>query len=193
MQPLPSALTPFTHKKAKILQQLALPDAAYSDASPKGSVDVGVRDLVDEINGVDGFVTTSSCAGRVSVFLEGWRNTAAAAAAAASAPAAPPPPPADDDARHVVAGVGGKGAGGMWLFVSHDPLPQQVAGGWAQHFHLETPPAGEQGVLDPGNAERRLIHFKFEPLVGFQKSANRRRVVDFSNGMLRMGARFSTF
>lgn len=63
----------FARRKEAILAQLAVPDDEYTDLSPKGTVDAGIRDLIDEINGLDGLVTTSSCAGRVSVFLEGRR------------------------------------------------------------------------------------------------------------------------
>ncbi|KAI0476102.1 methyltransferase TYW3-domain-containing protein [Xylariaceae sp. FL0804] len=71
---LPSIPGHFALKKARILAQLAVPDADYTDASPKGSVDAGIRHLIDELNGLDGFVTTSSCAGRVSVFVEGRKS-----------------------------------------------------------------------------------------------------------------------
>ncbi|KAK8005179.1 tRNA wybutosine-synthesizing protein [Apiospora arundinis] len=53
----------FAARKRKILAQLAVPDDEYTDASPKGTVDAGIRDLIDELNGLDGFVTTSSCGG----------------------------------------------------------------------------------------------------------------------------------
>ncbi|CCC08817.1 unnamed protein product [Sordaria macrospora k-hell] len=70
--PTPSFLT----RKSKILSQLSVPDAEYTDASPKGSVDVAIRELIDEINhGYEGLVTTSSCAGRVSVYLEGVKKS----------------------------------------------------------------------------------------------------------------------
>src|SRR5689334_16583600 len=39
-----------------------------ADKSPKGNVDDGVWELINEINAVEGLVTTSSCAGRVSCF-----------------------------------------------------------------------------------------------------------------------------
>ncbi|KAK7972796.1 hypothetical protein PG988_006930 [Apiospora saccharicola] len=68
----------FAARKRKILAQLAVPDAEYTDASPKGNVDAGIRDLIDELNGLDGFVTTSSCGGRVSVFVEGVKKKGAA-------------------------------------------------------------------------------------------------------------------
>lgn len=64
----------FTRRKQAILEQLSVPDEDYTDLSPKGTIDAGIRDLIDEINGLDGLVTTSSCGGRVSVFLEGRRG-----------------------------------------------------------------------------------------------------------------------
>lgn len=70
----PPAPASFIRRKETILAQLALPDDEYTDLSPKGTVDAGIRDLIDEINALDGLVTTSSCAGRVSVFLEGRRG-----------------------------------------------------------------------------------------------------------------------
>ena len=64
----------FETRKSKILAELSTPDAEYSDLSPKGSVDEGIRDLIQDINGLPGLVTTSSCAGRISVFLEGRKK-----------------------------------------------------------------------------------------------------------------------
>jgi tRNA wybutosine-synthesizing protein 3 len=135
--PAPSAI--FTSKKSKILDALSVPDSDYTDLSPKGSVDKGIRHLIDEVNVIDGLVTTSSCAGRVSVFLEGRKALDAG----------------DEDGE--IATPGGKGGGGNWLFVSHDPV---VGDGWV----------GELGLSqDDGSSEapagRRLIHFKFEPMV----------------------------
>lgn len=141
MQGLPAASGHFTAKKTKILSQLAVPDAEYSDASPKGSVDEGIRDLIAEINAVDGIVTTSSCAGRVSVFVEGRKTV-------------------EVGGDGQVAGVGGKGAGGAWLFVSHDPVTESHD--WISSLDLAAP-AGEK--THGSSADRRLIHFKFEPMV----------------------------
>lgn len=212
----------FARRKEAILAQLAVPDDEYTDLSPKGTVDAGIRDLIDEINGLDGLVTTSSCAGRVSVFLEGRRTgrggpTAAdegsllllpghhlaveegeggdgvedqgqgqgggqaeaggAAAGAVRAGATPggggderdePPAPASAD---TVAGVGGKGGGGRWLFVSHEPVesrgkldsePNIVAA----LLGIEEPIFdGKEGSSAEEMGQSRLIHFKFEPMV----------------------------
>lgn len=43
---------------------------ASKDNSNKGSIDAPIRELVDFINKLDCFVTTSSCSGRVVVFEE---------------------------------------------------------------------------------------------------------------------------
>ncbi|OAA47090.1 tRNA wybutosine-synthesizing protein [Metarhizium rileyi] len=139
---LPSPSSGFTERKTRILQQLAVPEAEYTDLSPKGTVDRRIRHLIDEINSTDGFVTTSSCAGRVSIFLEGRKTPTAA--------------DVDDHAVSQVAGVGGKGAGGTWLYVSHDPV--EGSRDWLQELGLEKRDCSAAG-------QRRLIHFKFEPMI----------------------------
>ncbi|CAJ0547835.1 Ff.00g045890.m01.CDS01 [Fusarium sp. VM40] len=147
MQDLASCPSAFVERKKKILEQLAIPDTEYTDASPKGSVDEGIRDLIDEINQQSGFVTTSSCAGRVSVFLEGRRVAEV------------------EGEDEQIAGVGGKGAGGAWLFVSHDPVPDtgDKNTDWSSMFGLEDSALAQEtiGVVK----ERRLVHFKFEAMI----------------------------
>jgi hypothetical protein len=64
----------FDDRKAKILAELSTPDEQYQDLSPKGSVDAGIRDLIAEINALPDYVTTSSCAGRIAVYLEGAKG-----------------------------------------------------------------------------------------------------------------------
>lgn len=147
MQELASSPSAFVGRKKKILEQLAIPDTEYTDASPKGSVDEGIRDLIDEINQQSGFVTTSSCAGRVSVFLEGRRVADTEG----------------EDER--VAGVGGKGAGGAWLFVSHDPVPDKGDGStdWSSLFGLQESTEAQETTGEV--KERRLVHFKYEAMV----------------------------
>ena len=151
MQNLPKPPSLFVSKKEKILEQLAVPNSEYTDASPKGSVDEGIRDLIDEINTHEGLVTTSSCAGRVSVFLEGRKTQL------------------DPEETVQLAGVGGKGGGGKWLFVAHDPI--QTRGdyetrNWAVVLGFQASSVElNHSSSDRGNEERRLIHLKFEPLV----------------------------
>ena len=156
MLPLPSAPPLFEEKKAKILAQLSLPPEEYTDLSPKGSVDEGLLDVIDEVNATDGFVTTSSCAGRASVFLEGSRVRKQGAA------------------EGTVAGVGGKGGGGTWLYVSHDPFEGPSKGrDWDKVFGLK-PDESTEG-LDVNDDEKRFIHFKFEPMVGTEYLQGKRR------------------
>ena len=150
---LPTPSPAFGDRKAKILQQLAVPDADYTDLSPKGSVDEAIRPLLGEINATEGFVSTSSCAGRVSVFLEGKK---AAVTASTSEDA--------DEGSNTerLAGIGGKGGGGTWLYVSHDRYPEQQSKvDWVKVFNLDD----TQGAIQAQKHERRLIHFKFEPMV----------------------------
>lgn len=84
---------PFNQKKAHILRQIESTPEEYSDRSPKGSIDVPLIPLIKLINDQADLVTTSSCSGRVSVYLEGQK----------------------DHSR-----PGSKGLGGKWLFITHD-------------------------------------------------------------------------
>ncbi|KAH9883659.1 methyltransferase TYW3-domain-containing protein [Xylariomycetidae sp. FL2044] len=159
--PLPQPPLAFQRRKSKILQQLAVPDAQYTDASPKGSVDEGIRDLIAEINGLDGLVTTSSCAGRVSVFVEGRKGDGLQNERGDGGDK-----DEDEGAGRVPttkAGVGGKGGGGSWLFVSHEPIPRDHELGRLLGMGRGTGQAGsEKGLESQGT---RLIHFKFEPMI----------------------------
>ena len=61
---------PFDASKSQILDALQ----GGIDRSPKGSVDEPILSLIEEINKLPNFVTTSSCSGRVSVFFEPAEN-----------------------------------------------------------------------------------------------------------------------
>ncbi|TLS22671.1 uncharacterized protein PpBr36_05657 [Pyricularia pennisetigena] len=143
--------TPFLEKKAKIVAQLATPDSVYTDASPKGSVDIGIRELIAEINAQTGLVTTSSCAGRVSVFLEGKKSQHQAQEGGGDA--------------QLAGVVGGKGGGGRWLYVSHEPFGDVAGTSW-QDVLFGADGTGD-AVADEATeeAEERLVHFKFEPMI----------------------------
>lgn len=162
MRSLPQPPQNFLQKKAKILEQLSIPDSEYTDASPKGSVDAGIRDLIDELNELPGFVTTSSCAGRVSVFVEG-RKTAEIGGQTSSEELAEPSQ--DESARTAtVAGVGGKGGGGNWLFVSHDPVKVEDGQDLRDVFGINGKEEAHESTTSREDSSR-LIHFKFEPMV----------------------------
>ncbi|KAF2721220.1 hypothetical protein K431DRAFT_285054 [Polychaeton citri CBS 116435] len=149
-------MTLFEGRKQKILQQLGTPHADYTDASPKGSVDEDVRQLVDDINGLDGFVTTSSCAGRVAVYLEGRRNGMELEPSETREPST---------GVNVQSSLAGKG-GGQWLFVSHQPVDTAC---YDQPGALSS----KMGLVAGGNsapaacnvATGRFIHLKFEPMI----------------------------
>jgi tRNA wybutosine-synthesizing protein 3 len=134
----------FTEKKTRIIQQLDVPESEYNDLSPKGSIDAGIRQLIDEINAIPTLVTTSSCAGRVSVYLEGQKSSVQ---------------PSKVHDSETIASSGGKG-GGKWLFVSHDPV--STHGNLCQLLGLKDIAVASSTALA---ASARLLHFKFEAMV----------------------------
>ena len=151
----------FDIKKEKILRLLAVPFESYTDQSPKGSIDVGIRPLIDNINQLEGIVTTSSCAGRISVYLEGSKATKHKL---------------DDDSNEAQSqsnqrGVpGGKGRGGRWLFVSHDPVHVPERRG------LEDKPLSRllglshrKEDFEYGAGQARYVRFQFEPMVSLER------------------------
>ena len=149
----------FTAKKEAILASLAVAEPLYTDLSPKGSVDEAIRPLIERVNALEGVVTTSSCAGRVSVFLEGIKHSNQEEDR--------------DDAKDSHGGSrgqatvpGGKGMGGRWLFVSHSPVHSSSEGdsiasrlGMCDHDNLYD----IQNLMDLGQV--RLARFQFEPMV----------------------------
>lgn len=175
---IPSCIsTSFARKKARILQELSVPNAEYIDKSPKGSVDEAIRELIDEINAYGGLVTTSSCAGRISVFLEGHGQ-----------------PDGDEEDREEkdneehgereVPGIvttarvpGGKG-GGKFLFVSHEPvqvpeedgmqgLVEKILGGRGAVINAAEEEEDRDAGTVPGlwRVDERVVRFAFEPMV----------------------------
>ena len=155
----------FTVKKNTILASLSIPESNYTDLSPKGSVDTAIKPLIDRINGLDGVVTTSSCAGRVSVFLEGRKqgkeNEGRGNAENNEG--------AQKDSEQVLV-PGGKGIGGKWLFVSHEPV-DLFKEGERKEILSELLGLGSSGVQNEALAfcgdvsEMRLVRFQFEPMV----------------------------
>ncbi|KAK4155163.1 methyltransferase TYW3-domain-containing protein [Chaetomidium leptoderma] len=181
----------FALKKQTILSQLSRPDESYTDASPKGSVDVGVRHLIGHINAHAGLVTTSSCAGRVSVYLEGRKSTTTTAAAAVAGGGGggggeggegeeggrAQAVPGITTPAAAASAVGGKG-GGEWLFVSHDPVTDEEEHGGEEGYErlllgggpelVAASVAGEETAAARRvevDGSSRLIHFKFEPMI----------------------------
>lgn len=164
----------FLAKKKIILNQLSVPISEYDDLSPKGSIDVDIRELIDEINQLEGCVTTSSCSGRISVFLEGkkqddWVRLGGQVVEGKES--------GESSSRQyeaqvvengrgggkTAAGVGGKGGGGKWLFVTHNEVDisqHECAGGLQKLLGMEDQYGGQ-----PHGGRKRFIHFKFEPMV----------------------------
>jgi tRNA wybutosine-synthesizing protein 3 len=129
----------FARKKEAILAHLSVPEDEYQDRSLKGSVDEEIRDLIDEINVYEGLVTTSSCAGRIAVFLEGEKGGRGRPSA-------------------------GKGEG-SFLFTSHAPLdPGSTHRSLTETFQLKLVLREELGSTPVGPGSR-MIRFSFEPMI----------------------------
>lgn len=150
----------FQAKKRKILRDLASDE---SDASPKGNVDTHIRSLIRQLNNLEGVVTTSSCSGRISCFLEGQK-------------ALPNDAPNGDGK----AGFGGKGGGGRWLYVSHDPIQATIAESEddavlrllfdnLQSHELENVTEMSSSF---SNNDTRYVHLNFEPMVSYWYEAH---------------------
>ena len=150
----------FTARKNAILASLSTPDDAYTDLSPKGTVDEAIKPLIDHINGLEGVVTTSSCAGRISVFLEGSKQGKGKGKKVTTS---------EDVVENIegqAAVPGGKGMGGRWLFVSHEPVHLSEHTGYLA-TRLGMSYTGEPCVSqdDMDVTTVRLARFQFEPMV----------------------------
>ncbi|KAG4302451.1 hypothetical protein PCK1_001287 [Pneumocystis canis] len=121
----------FQKKKLNILYKF---NNINLDTSKKGTLDEPIIDLLNLINSNSELVTTSSCSGRISIFVE----------------------------SEMTQNIGGKGLGGQWLMVRHEPwdnviekfILKEIFG----NYHIKTTHSNE---LIGG----RLIHFKFEPMI----------------------------
>ena len=174
MSQLPgNILDAFARKKEEIVKKIS--DPVYTDRSPQGYIDFGIRGLIDDINSQHGLVTTSSCAGRVSVFVEGRKKLVATSRADESVPSLKDEEhqsqesrvPDDREVSVSVASSSGKGARGKWLWVSHEPIVEPTHQDdvyFTTLFGLSTEATGSK-QLAPKDV--RYVHFKFEPMVRF--------------------------
>ncbi|CRG86222.1 hypothetical protein PISL3812_03225 [Talaromyces islandicus] len=173
LQSIPPA---FAARKSKILSDLSVPDAEYTDLSPKGSVDEGIRDLIRDINGLEGLVTTSSCAGRTSVFVEGSKKNKSKTAVSDQQDDSAVQPAGDAAVRagqeqRKFAVSGGKGEG-RWLFVSHDPVSpdssEALAGRPVSYhalFGLEPGDGIPRTTASESENGVRLVRFHYDPMI----------------------------
>ena len=136
----------FDQKKEHLLKEIVFNSESNPDASPKGTIDALCLPLIFLINSHKNMVTTSSCSGRVSVFVEGSKELGIEQKNAEG---------------EKIMKIGAKGDGGRWLFVSHEKGDIQ---GWWTHkdiaLKFEAPPKnGDYSV------ETRYVLFKYEPLI----------------------------
>ncbi|RPA85598.1 hypothetical protein BJ508DRAFT_322628 [Ascobolus immersus RN42] len=170
----------FADHKARILEGID-----FDDRSPKGSIDVQILPLVNKLNAHPQIVTLSSCAGRVSVFLEGEKQAGQQHHGG--------------DAEHQPEVQLGKGSG-KWLFVSHEPverapavsLIEMIFCGKGKDGNYTEKMAERPMLLNPAlmddqlrdiefNEETRLVHFKFEAMLLHLQTEN----LELANNILK--------
>ena len=125
----------FDARKARARDEIALGDdeAAARDRSRAGRVDARCEAIVREAFASDDFFTTSSCSGRVSVFATRAR-----------------------DARE------GKGEGGTWAYVSHEPArAEEVAAAVARRGGEGAGAEDDEG----GGWAKSTLTLRFEPFI----------------------------
>ncbi|KAI9725773.1 MAG: hypothetical protein M1828_002656 [Chrysothrix sp. TS-e1954] len=153
--------TDFIRRKAAIINSLATPPGDYHDQSPKGSVDGEIREMIEDINRLDGCVTTSSCAGRAAVFLEGAARQSSNVCNSTDA---------DRDVPLDTRKAFRKGEGGHWLFVTHSQMQSPKAAindgaqeqGFTKLFQLVR---SDDDHSTPSSEAARFVHLKFEPMI----------------------------
>lgn len=150
---------PFGQKKAYILKQVELTDESHHDASPKGTIDTPLLPLIHLINRHEDMFTTSSCSGRVSVFLEGDRIVSSFNSSGESTTIMKDMQTVPVETSNMREKIGGKGAGGKWLFVTHEPS-ELITENWlkqVKEYHEENP------LTD--DTTKRYLLYKFEAMV----------------------------
>ena len=101
-------------------------------------------------------MTTSSCAGRVSVFLEGRKKGGRIRDGGKR----------DGDMDGQSAVPGGKGMGGRWLFVSHEPVDlRRSRDSLSGLLGLKHSSEERSRMVDREPHGLRLARFQFEPMV----------------------------
>ena len=133
-----SKQNPFDQKKKAILAEI---NSLEPDLSPKGTIDQLCLPIMHLINSHKDMITTSSCSGRISVFVEGAKLI---------------------NKKDVKSG--GKGLGGRWLFVTHE---QDEVLNWLNNIS-ETEQIPFQSVDDNTNEfdnSVRYILYKYEPFI----------------------------
>lgn len=135
----------FDRQKNYLLKEIGLNSETNPDASPKGTIDTLCIPLIKLINSHKDMVTTSTCSGRLSVFLEGEKLAEKNQKF--------------NEERPIK--IGAKGDGGHWLFVSHDK--DEINEWWRKcdlSFNYEC-----ESLDEDYDTKTRYVLFKYEPLI----------------------------
>jgi tRNA(Phe) wybutosine-synthesizing methylase Tyw3 len=122
----------FNANKARICAELY-----HTDKSPKGSVDIFARPVIDFINEQPDFFTTSSCSGRIAIYC--YESSGA-------------------ETPSIDAPSGSNKGHGKWLYVNHGPEHLSVA---AVQASMAAAPAGTSAYI---KTEPFLLHVQCRTL-----------------------------
>ncbi|KAG0742698.1 hypothetical protein G6F57_010524 [Rhizopus arrhizus] len=128
----------FVKRKEQVVSSLVeYLDPEKRDKSPKGFIDAPILDLMHVINQHQDYYTTSSCSGRVAIYC----------------------PSMQDDKTTT--------KGGIWLYVSHDPIsvPSEDQEAWIVQLLFSGRPVVFDFKRPVDLLSKQLIYFKFEPLI----------------------------
>ncbi|KAL6945459.1 hypothetical protein ACO0QE_002915 [Hanseniaspora vineae] len=171
---MPPKQDSFLQKKQSILN-------SNIDLSPKGSIDALCIPIIKLINdNSDDMVTTSSCSGRLSVFVEGVKTKSQAKQYENSTPQTATGQSSQAPEEAVTSAMleyklGGKGDGGEWLYITHNV--DEVTG-WLQKVQTSERAIrflSQDNKVETENIDmttKRLILYKFEPLILHIKCRN---------------------
>lgn len=126
-------LDPFDQKKESILKEITSTNEGNRDLSPKGSIDQRCIPIMELINSNKDMVTTSSCSGRVSVFIEGIKEQEK---------------------------IGSKGNEGHWIYVNHEPTINNWYECMDFRYNLDSFPQSELTRFILFKFEPLILHVK---------------------------------
>ncbi|OWB61973.1 transferase activity protein [[Candida] boidinii] len=159
----------FDQKKESIQREISETTSDSPDASPKGTIDELCIPIIKLINSHNDLVTTSSCSGRASVFIEGSKlrksNIETSQEQIKETEA-------DNNNNQDISDykIGAKGEGGHWLFVTHNE--NEVDGWWKDKGIKFSKDVFQAKKVSDFDLSTRYILFKYEPLILHVKCRN---------------------
>ncbi|OUM54909.1 hypothetical protein BVG19_g4360 [[Candida] boidinii] len=160
----------FDQKKESIQREISETTSDSPDASPKGTIDELCIPIIKLINSHHDLVTTSSCSGRASVFIEGSKLRKSNQETRTSQEQPKQTETSNNNQDIFDYKIGAKGEGGHWLFVTHNE--NEVDGWWKDKGIKFSKDVFQTKKVSDFDLSTRYILFKYEPLILHVKCRN---------------------